>query len=257
MLIINPTDKQLPNPVEVDISRLVETSSLLGASFSTPLPGDLQLEGAMSRQQDAIAGGDVLDTGLVLEGGQLAVSASDQAIQTRADVEEDQDGGAVAVDDPPPTTGEGGGGGTGVVEGRASNPAFVISEQSTITPDAITTPGFGTLPGMNGEFEVPVSPANDADLAFSGTTNLTDDVLISTAGILDVSGNVNSDHSLTLSGQDISFGEIDVNLVGADLGVFSSSHAPMEGEGGSNQRRHHQSYRDERECPERQYPKCA
>ncbi|MEZ5323718.1 MAG: FecR domain-containing protein [Verrucomicrobiales bacterium] len=236
MLIINPTEKNLPNPVEVDLSRLAETSSLLSDSFASPLAASALIDRALNSQQAAIAGGDVMDTGLILDGNSLAVSTGgfDQQgdLQNRTDVaaEEaaaaaEEDNAATPTPAPAPSTGGGGELPIGHRSGRSSNPGFLIDDTSTISDSAISTPGYGELPANDGPFFlVPSNPAKDADLAFSGDVTLSGPLTISAPdGIIDVSGNVNSDSAMNLIGQDISLGQNSIDLGEAFLTVGSAS----------------------------------
>ncbi|MGK0189515.1 MAG: hypothetical protein ACI9R3_005332 [Verrucomicrobiales bacterium] len=237
MLIINPTDKNLPNPVEVDLSRLAETSSLLGDSFTKPLAASAQVTRALDRQQDAISGGDVVDTGLILDGNSLAISAGgldrQGDLQTRTNVAAVEAAEEEATDNQAPSatvtaTPEGGGGeggGTPTTTGRSSNPAFLVNSDSTISSDSITTPGYGELSASDGSFFLILpNPAKDADIAFSGDVALPDALIIDAPdGVIDVSGNLTSDHPLTLVGKDVSLGQNTINLGTAYLNIGSNS----------------------------------
>ena len=236
MLIINPTEKNLPNPVEVDLSRLAETSSLLSNSFASPLAASALIDRALNSQQAAITGGDVVDTGLILDGNSLAVSTggSDQQgdLQNRTGVTAAEAAAAEEEDaenpNPAPTPdGDGDGGGAPPVGhgfGRASNPGFLIDGTSTLSESSISTPGFGELTASDGPiFVVNPNLAKDADLAFSGDVTLPGPLSIGApGGIIDVSGNITGAGNLNLVGQDISLGQNTIDLGDAFLNVSSS-----------------------------------
>jgi FecR protein len=67
MLIINPSDKRLPEPVEVDLTRLIATSQLINASFGAPSTQDL-MSAAASIQVNDYRVGDIVRTPFALRG---------------------------------------------------------------------------------------------------------------------------------------------------------------------------------------------
>ncbi len=67
MLVINPSDSRLPNPLEVDIQRLVATSGLIGGDWG-PLATLASIESGARSQVMAAARGDVVPTNLLLRG---------------------------------------------------------------------------------------------------------------------------------------------------------------------------------------------
>jgi hypothetical protein len=67
MLIINPSDKRLPEPVEVDLSRLISTSQLINTPFGTPSTKSL-MDTAASEQANDFRIGEVARTPFMLRG---------------------------------------------------------------------------------------------------------------------------------------------------------------------------------------------
>ncbi len=72
MLIINPSDHRLPEPVEIDVQRLVSTSTLAGGEFGA-LPTAANIAAAAAAQSSAYERGDLLATGLALRGVENAI----------------------------------------------------------------------------------------------------------------------------------------------------------------------------------------
>ena len=75
MIIINPTGKGLPEPVDVDIARLKKTSALLTGKFK-PLPSLNLIADEIKTQEQLKAQNELLDTNLVIFGGGTAGHAS-------------------------------------------------------------------------------------------------------------------------------------------------------------------------------------
>ena len=73
MLIINPADKRLPEPVEVDLSRLVATSQLINSPFGPPRTKDL-MDAAAAAQGNDFRAGDVARTPFMLRGASPELS---------------------------------------------------------------------------------------------------------------------------------------------------------------------------------------
>ncbi len=75
MLIINPSDKRLPEPVFVDISRLAATSQLIGGAFAELSTQGL-IDAAAAAQGLGLLAGDLTQTTLRLRGAAPEVSVS-------------------------------------------------------------------------------------------------------------------------------------------------------------------------------------
>jgi hypothetical protein len=73
MLIINPADKRLPEPVEVDLNRLVSTSQLLGGPLGAPSTQDL-INGSISDQGGQFSAGQIARTPYLLRGASPEVN---------------------------------------------------------------------------------------------------------------------------------------------------------------------------------------
>lgn len=68
-LIINPVDKQLPTPVEVDLNRLMSTMALLNQAHFTPLPSASHIEVCAQKQEAELESGGELDATPVMMSG--------------------------------------------------------------------------------------------------------------------------------------------------------------------------------------------
>ncbi len=67
-LILNPTDKQLPTPVEVDLNRLMATMALLDRATFPALPSTTALDSSAEFQEQELTDGEELDaTDLIME----------------------------------------------------------------------------------------------------------------------------------------------------------------------------------------------
>ncbi|HEY1771215.1 MAG TPA: FecR domain-containing protein [Chthoniobacterales bacterium] len=75
MLIVNPKGKGLPDPVDVDVKRLMETSHLI-TDFG-PLPSTDLITREIATQTKAKSSGGLVETNLVIFGGGTAVSLVD------------------------------------------------------------------------------------------------------------------------------------------------------------------------------------
>jgi hypothetical protein len=67
MLIVRPSDRRLPDAVEVDLQRLTATSALVRGAFG-PLPINDRIDSAIAAQSLALRRGDLEDTRIVLRG---------------------------------------------------------------------------------------------------------------------------------------------------------------------------------------------
>ncbi len=88
MLILPPGSTRLPDPVDVDLNRLVRTSTLIN------IPGDdrkgenisplnvSNINNAIVEQQKSIAGGDLVNTNLIMLSGTNLLVASDDLLKT-------------------------------------------------------------------------------------------------------------------------------------------------------------------------------
>jgi len=74
MLVINPADKRLPDPVEVDLNRLVTTSVLTSNSALGPPPTDPFIQASASDQNGDVNGGLVSRTPFALRGASPEVT---------------------------------------------------------------------------------------------------------------------------------------------------------------------------------------
>lgn len=73
MLVINPADKRLPDPVEVDLNRLVTTSQLTTGSLGPP-PTDPFIQSSVTEQSAEKGGGFLTQTPFALRGASPEVT---------------------------------------------------------------------------------------------------------------------------------------------------------------------------------------
>lgn len=73
MLVINPADKRLPDPVEVDLNRLVTTSLLTAGSLGPP-PTDSFIQASVVEQSGDMGGGFITQTPFALKGASPEVT---------------------------------------------------------------------------------------------------------------------------------------------------------------------------------------
>jgi hypothetical protein len=72
MLIVRPSDRRLPDAVEVDLQRLTATSALVRGTLG-PLPANDRIDSAITAQSLALRQGDLEDTHLLLNGMTSAI----------------------------------------------------------------------------------------------------------------------------------------------------------------------------------------
>ena len=98
MLIVNPKGKGLPEPVDVDLDRLMKTSELINGFES--LPSDALIAEAILAQAKMMNDGDLIETNLVIFGGGTLVSKLDP---TNANaIDQANASGARPLQSPPP-----------------------------------------------------------------------------------------------------------------------------------------------------------
>lgn len=86
MLIVNPNSANLPDPVDVDLERLVKTSALLSGDFAT-IQSLTLIQRAIQEQSRQKAEHALLDTNLQITGGTaITLTDASQAIDQRAAV---------------------------------------------------------------------------------------------------------------------------------------------------------------------------
>jgi hypothetical protein len=95
MLILTPGSNNLPDPVDVNLKRLVQTSGLIHLKGDTRTAGDAspfntgKIDNTVLEQQKTISTGALIDTNLVMLSGTSLVIASDNLLKTlesRSDV---------------------------------------------------------------------------------------------------------------------------------------------------------------------------
>ena len=138
MVIINPADKGLPEPVDVDLNELAQTSALLAGDFP-PLSNSGRITTAIARQVEGLSGGELATTNLLLRGSSSELTV-DRGIEGQR------------VDEPPPPEAEEPVRKPREEEKRAAGPGGYIIDQTTVfNANTLTTPGFPTIVGSTGD----------------------------------------------------------------------------------------------------------
>ena len=85
MVIMRPDAKTIPEPVDVDIKRIVKTSTLVNFPDSPPLPSMSLIQDAIEVQDRSLAKGDLAPTNLVMgHGTDVIVATNDQLARIAA-----------------------------------------------------------------------------------------------------------------------------------------------------------------------------
>ena len=131
MLIINPVDKRLPEPVEVELETLIETCALLGSGFP-PLPEWVRLDRAIAQQESAAGRGDLTVTDLIMLGAGPTLGI-DRAIEgLRAELLPPEPEAQPPPPEEPPSSPEGGGGASPPRLSRETDPSWWIRAHNSI-----------------------------------------------------------------------------------------------------------------------------
>jgi hypothetical protein len=83
MLIVRPSDRRLPDAIEVDLQHLTATSALVRGAFG-PLPVDAQIGSAIAAQSLDLRRGDLEDTRLIVRGTTNAIEVRRVRAEVRA-----------------------------------------------------------------------------------------------------------------------------------------------------------------------------
>ncbi len=121
MLIVNPNGKGLPDPVDVDLDRLIKTSLLING-FG-PLPSTDLIAREINQQSTKKNDGGLIDTNLVIFGGGTTVALLDP---TNSDVLDQANANETRMETPTPTA--------------TATPSVTPTPTSTPTPTATVTP---------------------------------------------------------------------------------------------------------------------
>ena len=79
MVIMRPDAKKIPDPMDVDLEHVVQTSSLVNFPGSEPLPSTQLIQAAIQQQQQQLATRSLVPTNLVMgQGTNVIVATSDQ-----------------------------------------------------------------------------------------------------------------------------------------------------------------------------------
>ena len=141
MLIVNPNGKGLPDPVDVDLKRLMETSLLING-FG-PLPSDDLIARVISAQSAQKNDGGLIETNLVIFGGGTAVNLLDPTYANVIDQansnEERQPTPPPMTPTPPPNTPTPPPGKYGTLTTISTPNPYVINSGTTIQTDPTIT----------------------------------------------------------------------------------------------------------------------
>jgi|GEM_PF-2418819 len=208
MLIVNPADVRLPDPVEVDLRRLVETSSFASGNFSG-MPNAALVTEAITQQAARIADGTLLKTQLIIpsrgtrvELGTESLSKNSVADRLPAPPPPVAAQAVEVVQAPPPSVQRGNGGGTPPAQGRELPPPgpYVIDETTVWNDGSVTTPGAApvaaermTVDGSQDRFVFPDFDDSTDDLALVRDVTVqnpggVDEIVLETPGSLKVGG---------------------------------------------------------------------
>ena len=157
MLIVNPNGKGLPDPVEVDLERLMKTSLLINGF--PPLPSSNLITRAINSQDAKINEGDLIETNLVIFGGGTIVSLLDPTYSNTIDQANDN-------------------------ETRRSTPTPTPTATMTPTPTITPTPTPTVTPTPS-KFGTPSVISSPVPYVIGSGTTITTDPAITTNGTTD------------------------------------------------------------------------
>ncbi|MCB1094218.1 MAG: hypothetical protein KDN22_01445 [Verrucomicrobiae bacterium] len=178
MLIINPSDKRLPEPVEIDVRRLIDTAVLFSAMFPA-IPWQGRIDLVVARQESLVARGAVEPTNLVITGDGLQVSEEiERGIERQRDEVVDAapvpDAGGEGTPEPTPVSDP---------RNRPGSAPYYVDDSTIFSPTSVRTIRGGSLPAeVTGDgiqqpkewlFLVENNPDESPDLVFEQTPTLT------------------------------------------------------------------------------------
>ena len=166
MLIVNPKGTKLPEPVDVDLDRLIKTSSLLSNDFA-PLPSMNLIAHEIQVQTKEKADQALLDTNLAIFGGGTAVSmiTATAAIDQRIAVKDTTTGRS-----PTPTP--------------TRSPTPTPTPSPTLSPTPTPTPSPTTSPTPS-KYGTPTPIASPVPYVITSATTIETDPAITTNGVTD------------------------------------------------------------------------
>jgi hypothetical protein len=231
MVIINPTEKRLPEVVEFDLDEFSRTSSLLGGEFPSLGSAD-SINNAISRQAREIGDRSITATPLLLEGAGPEVLIDGQTgIEGQRPVELEPvppPPEPPPPDRPPPDSGPSNGGGH-VPPPTPTGPLDFIIDATTIYDPSlatISTPGVGTIQGtLTSASTTYTFPNNDSvnspELLINSPGAIppasSPQDIYSVQGLARIQGSVQNGSPLLISAAS------GVDIVGADIFDSSSS----------------------------------
>ena len=168
MLIVNPKGTSLPDPVDVDISRLSNTSALLSGDFA-PIPSLTLIQREIQVQTDQKTSGGLVDTNLVIFGGGTVISLLDP---TNTDVVNQANSNSERQPTPTP----------GPTSTPAPTPSPSPSPTFTPTPTPTPSPSPTATPGKYG---TPTPISSPVPYVISSGTTIQTDPTITTNGVTD------------------------------------------------------------------------
>ncbi len=171
MLIVNPKGVGLPDPVDVDVDRLMKTSLLI-QGFSPLLSTDL-IAHEIAAQTQQKNSGELIQTNLVIYGGGTAVSlteATDAIDQRKAATESS---GIPGSEEPPPPT---------VTPTPTITPSVTPTPTMSPTPTVTPSPTVSPTPIKTG---TPIVISSPVPYVIDSSTVISTDPTITTNGITD------------------------------------------------------------------------
>ncbi|MFN2621844.1 MAG: FecR domain-containing protein [Chthoniobacterales bacterium] len=162
MVIMRPDAKRIPEPVDVDIKHIVQTSTLVNFPDSAPLPSVGLIQEAIDSQARSMARNDLVPTNLVMgHGTDVVLATNDQlariAALTPTPVNTNSSATAAA-----PTT---------MATSATTSPTNVVALLPAEPAPAVVDPA-GTISGVSAGAATTISPAVSAALLTSPSSTV-------------------------------------------------------------------------------------
>jgi len=235
MLIVNPKGTGLPEPVEVDLERLMKTSLLI--TGFPPLASSDLIARAIGAQTEQKNEGDLVNTNLVIFGGGTGVSLLDPtrtALLDQANANPLRPGHSptpsptetpAPTETPTPTSSP-----TPTMSPTPSpteTPTPTITPTPTVSPTPTSTPTPTVSPSPS-KFGTPPVISSLVPYLIGSDTTINTDPTITTNGVTDF-GKIYRDSELDGAASQWFFGSTSDfdNMIGFDQGIFVGDRAPI------------------------------
>jgi hypothetical protein len=96
MVIMQPDSKKIPDPVDVNLEHVVQTSILVNLPGRAPLPSMPLIQTAIGEQKKQLAKGDLVPTNLVMHGANVIFASIDSSRDRPLNRSTGVNGGTVA-----------------------------------------------------------------------------------------------------------------------------------------------------------------